>query len=138
MHHPADRIIHTTAFFTPVMEHWLEREIAQWVHPIKDRSDDPSHHERKLLPPSYLSLDLWLVSNANPLGQYIHGCSLSKPPASNSVIIKRVIFFSSASGDGYFLAHPSPSVLKNFEVVGFSSLGFTKKRVCEKHIVTEQ
>ena len=30
--------------------HWLEREISQWVHPIKDRSDDPSHHERTLLP----------------------------------------------------------------------------------------
>ena len=24
---------------------WLKREIAQWVHPTKDRSDDPSHHE---------------------------------------------------------------------------------------------
>ena len=32
------------------MEHWLEREIAQWVHPMKDRSDDPSHHEQTLLP----------------------------------------------------------------------------------------
>ena len=31
MHHPTDRIIHTTAFDTPVMEHWLEREIADWV-----------------------------------------------------------------------------------------------------------
>ena len=31
MHHPTDRITHTTAFVTPVMEHWLEREIAQWV-----------------------------------------------------------------------------------------------------------
>ena len=30
-------------------EHWLEREIAQWVHPMKDRSDDRSHHERMLL-----------------------------------------------------------------------------------------
>ena len=39
MHHPTDRIIHTTAFVTPVVEHWLEREIAQWVHPMKDRSD---------------------------------------------------------------------------------------------------
>ena len=29
MHQPTDRI-------TPVMEHWLEREIAQWVHPMKD------------------------------------------------------------------------------------------------------
>ena len=34
MHHPTDRITHTTAFVTPVVEHWLEREIAQWVHPI--------------------------------------------------------------------------------------------------------
>ena len=33
MHHPTDRIEHTTAFVTPVVEHWLEREIAQWVHP---------------------------------------------------------------------------------------------------------
>ena len=45
MHHPTDRITHTTAFVTPVMEHWLEREIAEWVHPMKDQSDDPSHHE---------------------------------------------------------------------------------------------
>ena len=44
MHHPTDMITHTTAFVTPVMEHWLEREIAQWVHPMKDRFDDPSHH----------------------------------------------------------------------------------------------
>ena len=48
MHHPTDRITHTTAFVTPVVEHWLEREIAQWVHHVKDRSDDPSHHERTL------------------------------------------------------------------------------------------
>ena len=27
-----DRITHTTAFVTPVVEHWVEREIAQWVH----------------------------------------------------------------------------------------------------------
>ena len=46
MHHPTDTIIHTTAVVTPVVEHWLERKIAQWVHPMKDRSDDPSHHER--------------------------------------------------------------------------------------------
>ena len=32
MHHPTDRITHTTAFVTTVVEHWLEREIAQWVH----------------------------------------------------------------------------------------------------------
>ena len=31
MHHLTDRIAHTTAFVTPVMEHWLEWEIPQWV-----------------------------------------------------------------------------------------------------------
>ena len=56
MHHPTDRIAHTTAFVTPVVEHWLEREIAQWVHPMKDGSDDQSHHERTVLPRSYISL----------------------------------------------------------------------------------
>ena len=30
MHHRTDRISHTTAFVTPVVEHWLEREIASW------------------------------------------------------------------------------------------------------------
>ena len=30
MHHPADMITHTTVFVTPVVEHWLEREISQW------------------------------------------------------------------------------------------------------------
>ena len=53
---PTDRIAHMMAFVTPVVEHWLEREIAQWVHPMKDRSDDPSHHEPTLLPQSYISL----------------------------------------------------------------------------------
>ena len=31
MHHPTDRIAHSTAFVTPVVGHWLEREIAQGV-----------------------------------------------------------------------------------------------------------
>ena len=31
-----DRLTHTMAFVTPVVEHWLEQEIAQWVHPMKD------------------------------------------------------------------------------------------------------
>ena len=29
MHQPTDRITHTMAFVTPIVEHWLEREIAQ-------------------------------------------------------------------------------------------------------------
>ena len=56
MHHPTDRIAYTMVFVTPVVEHWLEREIAQWVHHMKDRSNDPSHHERTPLPRSYISL----------------------------------------------------------------------------------
>ena len=31
MHHPIDRIAHTMACVTPVVEHWLEQEISQWV-----------------------------------------------------------------------------------------------------------
>ena len=58
MHHPTDMIAHTMAFVTPVVEHWLEREIAQWVHPVKDRSDEPSHLERTLLPRRYISLPM--------------------------------------------------------------------------------
>ena len=32
MHNPTDKIAHTSAFVILVVEHWLEREIAQWVH----------------------------------------------------------------------------------------------------------
>ena len=61
MHHPTDRIAHTTAFVTPVVEHWLERETAQWVHPMKDRSNDPLHHERTLLPCVMMNLSFYLM-----------------------------------------------------------------------------
>ena len=61
MHHPTDRITHT--FVTPVVEHWLDREIAQWVHPMKDWLYDPSHHERTLLPRSYIMLKSRSVSS---------------------------------------------------------------------------
>ena len=30
MQHPTDRIAHIIAFVTPVVDHWLEREIIQW------------------------------------------------------------------------------------------------------------
>ena len=58
-----DRIPHTMAFVTPVVEHWLEQKLAQW-YTMKDRSDDPSHHKRTLLPRSYISLlaDLKCIS----------------------------------------------------------------------------
>ena len=39
-----DRITHITAFVTPVVEHWLEREIAQWVHcTMSERSTSELH-----------------------------------------------------------------------------------------------
>ena len=31
-HHPIDKMIHITFFVIPVVEHWLEREIVQWVN----------------------------------------------------------------------------------------------------------
>ena len=68
-------IPHTTVFVTPVVEHWLEREIAQWVHTMKDRSDDPSHHERTLLPRSYISL----LSSAGTIGDEVMSCFLMNP-----------------------------------------------------------
>ena len=58
MHNPTDRITHTTAFVAPVVEHWLEREIAQWVDPTTHRTmSERSYHgatarsegERKLV-----------------------------------------------------------------------------------------
>ena len=92
MHHPTDRITHTTAFVTPVVEHWLEREIAQWVHPMKDRSDDPPHHERTLYVPlpggaMFKSSVIWLLLLLETyLGVHIllcfgHACSRAQPLA---------------------------------------------------------
>ena len=72
MHHPTGRITHITAFVTPVVEHWLEREIAQWVHPMKDRSDDPSHHERTLLTRSYISLRMYVCCMYVLMYDYIY------------------------------------------------------------------
>ena len=42
MHHPTDRIAHTTAFVTLVVEHWLEREIPDHSEKEKIRC----HHYR--------------------------------------------------------------------------------------------
>ena len=65
MHHPTDRISHTTAFVTPVGEHWLEREIAQWVHPMKDRSDDPTS-ELRPAPHTYTYIYIYIYTHVKP------------------------------------------------------------------------
>ena len=46
MHHPTDRIAHITTFVTPVLEHWLEQEIANWVQ-----------YERSILQPMASSVN---------------------------------------------------------------------------------
>ena len=65
MHHPTDRITHTTAFVTPVVEHWLEREIAQWVHPMKDRSDRITYNTAFVTP----VVEHWLERE---IAQWVH------------------------------------------------------------------
>ena len=76
MRHPTDRIIHTTAFVTPVVEHWLEREIAQWVHPMKNRSDDPLHYTHLKLK-TRLLMELFFVTGK---------CFRSRPLDTTSLI----------------------------------------------------
>ena len=44
MHNPIDRIAHTTAFDTPVMEQWLDREIAQWDRMTHRTMSERSYH----------------------------------------------------------------------------------------------
>ena len=36
MHHPTDRIAHTTTFVKPIVEHWLEQEIANFHRLLLD------------------------------------------------------------------------------------------------------
>ena len=43
MHHPTDSIIHTTAFVTPVVEHWREQEIAQLLKQVQKGHFDSVH-----------------------------------------------------------------------------------------------
>ena len=59
MHHPTDRIAHSTSCGAL----GGTRNSSMGPHPsppppptMKDRSDDPSHHERTLLPQNYISL----------------------------------------------------------------------------------
>ena len=47
MHDPTDSITHTAVRDKPVVEHWLEQKNSSTM---KDRSDDPSHHELHLAP----------------------------------------------------------------------------------------
>ena len=52
MHFSIDRTVHTTAFDKPVVDHWLERKIAQTAagSTEKDRSDDRPLQRRARTP----------------------------------------------------------------------------------------
>ena len=65
--HRQDNTYHGLCLHQSWSTGWNEK-IAQWVHPTKDRSDDPSHHERTLLPRSYISLP-WMERE---IAQWVH------------------------------------------------------------------
>ena len=67
-------------FVTPVVEHCLKREIAQWVHPMKDRSNDPS-----LLPRSYISLPLLFNMPASNNGLSRYDIESTSPNTANAL-----------------------------------------------------
>ena len=58
MHFSIDRTVHTTAFDKPVVDHWLERKIAQTAagSTEKDRSDDRPLLRRARYRLSYIPL----------------------------------------------------------------------------------
>ena len=63
MDNPIDRIVHTTTFITPAVEHWLEWEIAQWVH-----------HERSIWRP----ITLWMDALLHSYVLFLNHCSVEE------------------------------------------------------------
>ena len=68
MHFSIDRTVHTTAFDKPVVDHWLERKIAQTAagSTEKDRSDDRPLQRRAHYRLSYIPLP-------EPVSTFIRG-----------------------------------------------------------------
>ena len=68
---------------------YFEREIAQWVHPMKDRSDDPSHHERTLY--------LWATSRSHfaTKSSAIWSRSVSKPQPHGRILVLEALTLNS-------------------------------------------
>ena len=66
MHFSIDRTVHTTAFDKPVVDHWLERKIAQTAagSTEKDRSDDRPLQRRARYRLSYIPLHVIGLSSA--------------------------------------------------------------------------
>ena len=77
MHFSIDRTVHTTAFDKPVVDHWLERKIAQTAagSTEKDRSDDRPLQRRARYRLSYIPLPQLRRSTA----QFAGSNHLNKP-----------------------------------------------------------
>ena len=76
MHHPTDRMTHTTAFVTPVIEHWLEWEIAQWVHHEGSIQRPIAPWANTLTTELHLAPLWWVCMNL----QWIWACKIVLPP----------------------------------------------------------
>ena len=87
MHHPTHRTAYTTAFVTPVVDHWLKREIAQWVH-----------HERSIRRPvtpwsNVLTTELHLAPHFN--GEiWIYIYPYMEKPIHFSIITKEYFIYT--------------------------------------------
>ena len=62
MHFPTDRIAHTMAFEEPVVDHWLERKIAQTVNTSAMQDQSAMQED-----PNLYSLVLYYLSYVPPL-----------------------------------------------------------------------
>ena len=87
MHHPTDRIEHTTAFVTPVVEQWLEQEIAQWVYESISRvfpmSVDLYITIQRLMKAIGIAINILRKATLKSAAVISHGCiSLSFLPTS--------------------------------------------------------
>ena len=67
MHQSTDRIVHTRAFVIPVLEHWLEQEIAQWVHREPLHLDQKLYHRAECR--SYMYVCVYIYTHTHT---YIH------------------------------------------------------------------
>ena len=58
-----DRITHTMTFVTPVVEHWLERVIAQWVHHKGSIQQPITHNKQTLYHRANISLPIKIYNS---------------------------------------------------------------------------
>ena len=94
MHFSIDRTVHTTAFDKPVVDHWLERKIAQTAagSTEKDRSDDRPLQRRARYRLSYipplLVLSLVLNSLVVSPGKFLNFSVIDVFVGTNQTILK--------------------------------------------------